>query len=210
MKNLIIIGARGFGREVYYLATQCSGYNTEWAIKGFLDDNSNALDGYNYDAPILSSVEDYVVGKGDVFVCALGDVPGKKKYVSIIKHKGGSFVTLIHPLSVIHLNVTLGEGVLIFPYSGISNDVQIGDFVTIQGYTSMGHDCRVGDWCHINGYTSLGGYVTLEAEVTVHTKASIIPRVVVGKGATVGVGSVVLKNVKADTTVFGNPAKAIF
>ena len=35
-------------------------------------------------------------------------------------------------------------------------------------------------------------------------------KAIIHTGATVGIGSVVMQNVKAGTTVFGNPAKQIF
>jgi hypothetical protein len=44
MKQLIIIGARGFGREVYSLAKRSIGYNEDFVMKGFLDDKLDALD----------------------------------------------------------------------------------------------------------------------------------------------------------------------
>ena len=46
MKNLIIIGARGFGREVYNLYLDCRRNDPELVCKGFLDDKADALDGY--------------------------------------------------------------------------------------------------------------------------------------------------------------------
>jgi hypothetical protein len=47
MKNLLIIGARGFGREVFNIAIDSVGYNETFSIKRCLDDNRNALDGYS-------------------------------------------------------------------------------------------------------------------------------------------------------------------
>ncbi|HJY11908.1 MAG TPA: hypothetical protein VJ304_03925, partial [Flavobacterium sp.] len=87
MKNLIIIGARGYGREVCGLARQCSGYNTEYIIKGFLDDKLDALNGFDNYPDIISSVENYEIQENDVFVCALGSVQWKKHYVEIILSK---------------------------------------------------------------------------------------------------------------------------
>ena len=84
MKNLVIVGARGFGREVYDLATQCSGYNLEYVIKGFLDDKADALDGFENYPSIISSVEDYKIEEDDVFVCALGTVGLKKHFAYLI------------------------------------------------------------------------------------------------------------------------------
>jgi len=61
MKNLVIIGARGFGREVYNIAKQTNQFN----LIGFLDDNKSSLDGFTDYPPILSSVEDYEIGEND-------------------------------------------------------------------------------------------------------------------------------------------------
>lgn len=54
MKNLLIIGARGFGREIYNLALESIGYGTEFTIKGFLDDKKEVLDGYDGYPSIIS------------------------------------------------------------------------------------------------------------------------------------------------------------
>ena len=84
MKNLVIIGARGYGREVYNLATQCKGFNKEYVIKGFLDDNTEALNSFEGYPQIISPVEIYVPKENDIFVCALGSVKWKKHYVELI------------------------------------------------------------------------------------------------------------------------------
>ncbi|CAC9976598.1 PglD-related sugar-binding protein [Flavobacterium panici] len=207
MKNLIIIGARGYGREVCGLARQCSGYNTEYTIKGFLDDKLDALDGFENYPAIISSVENYEIQDNDVFVCALGDLKWKKHYVEIILSKGGQFINLIHPTVVFTSNVKLGNGIIIFMYSNISNDCVLDDFVTIQGFVAIGHDSKIGKWCHINAYSFTGGYAVLEEEVCLNTRSTVLPNVIVRKGATVGAASLVIKNVKENTTVFGVPAK---
>ena len=45
MKHLIIIGGGGMGKEVFYTAKHSVGFGTEFDIKGFLDDNLEALEG---------------------------------------------------------------------------------------------------------------------------------------------------------------------
>jgi len=209
MKNLIIIGARGYGREVCGLARQCSGYNTEYIIKGFLDDKPDALDGFENYPEIISSVEKYEIQENDVFVCALGSVQWKKHYVEIILSKGGKFINLIHPTVIFTSNVKLGNGLIIFMYSNISNDCIVDDFVTIQGFVAIGHDSKIGKWSHINAYSFTGGYAILEEQVCLNTRSTVLPHIIVRKGATVGAASLVIKNVKEGTTVFGVPAKRI-
>jgi len=209
MKNLIIIGARGFGREVYDLATQCSGFNIEYVIKGFLDDKADALDGFENYPAIISSVEDYKIQEDDVFVCALGTVKWKKYYAELIMAKGGSFINLIHPSTKLNTNAVFGTGLLVFMYANISNDCIIEDFVTIQGYVGLGHDTKIRKWVHVSSYSFTGGFVVLEEESTLNTRATVLPHVIVRKGATVGAASLVIRNVKENTTVFGVPAKKL-
>ena len=209
MKNLIIIGARGFGREVYSLAVQCDGHNKDYIIKGFLDDKSDALEGFENYPEIISDVESYQVQEDDVFTCALGSVKWKKHYSEIILSKGGIFINLIHPTTIFNLNLKRGKGLIIFRYSNISNDCSIGDFVTIQCFVALGHDVKIGMWSHINAYSFMGGFAILEEEVCLNTRATILPNVIVHKGATVGAASLVIKNVKENATVFGVPATVL-
>jgi sugar O-acyltransferase (sialic acid O-acetyltransferase NeuD family) len=209
MKNLIIIGARGFGREVYDLAKQCSGYNVEYIIKGFLDDKSGPLSDFKNYPKIISSVEDYEIQENDIFVCALGSVKWKKYYIELILAKGANFINLIHPSTILNTNVITGKGLIVFMHSNISNDCIIEDFVTIQGFVGLGHDTRICKWSHLNAYSFTGGFVVLEEEVCLNTRATILPHVTIHKGATVGACSLVIKNVKEETTVFGVPAKKL-
>lgn len=78
MKHLIIVGARGWGREISWLATKCIGYGSEFEIKGFLDDKVDALDGLGDYPPILGPVEAYEPQPDDVFTVALGSPEPKK------------------------------------------------------------------------------------------------------------------------------------
>lgn len=113
MRNLYIIGARGFGREIYNLFLLCKDGLKDVECKGFLDDNSHALDRYPGYPPIVCSVEEYMPKENDVFVCALGDVRFKKKYAEMTMAKGGEFISLVHPSTEICMNTKVGKGLII-------------------------------------------------------------------------------------------------
>lgn len=209
MKNLIIIGARAFGREVYCLAME-SLPKTEYKIKGFLDDNENALVDYSNYPKILSSVEDYMVEDDDVFVCALGDVNYKKKYVQLITEKRGTFINIVHPTAIIRQNTKLGVGCIVSAGCQISCDIVVGDFVTLQPNVFLGHNVNIGDYTHINANVVCNGNVFIEPSVTLHTASVVAPNLRVGENTIIGAGSIVLNNIKPNVTVFGNPAKIVF
>lgn len=209
MKNLLIIGARGWGREIYNMLPDCIGFGTEYVVKGFLDDKSDALDGMPGYPPIIGTVEEYVPQQNDVFVCALGDAHWKRHYAEIILKKNGEFINIIHKTASIQRNTVLGVGCIITAHVGISCDMIIGDFVTFQCYTIVGHDAQIGNFCHLGTRSFMGGYSVLGDVTTIQTNSIILPHVIVGKDCVVGAGAVVIRKVKDGDTVYGNPAKVL-
>jgi sugar O-acyltransferase (sialic acid O-acetyltransferase NeuD family) len=209
MKELLIIGARGFGREVFSFAKHTIGYGEQFIIKGFLDDDSTALNNFSNYPQIISSVEEYEIQPNDVFICALGSVQWKKHYAELISRKGGEFINLISKNVMINENSKIGLGCILLGSITISNDVIVEDFVTVHSYVTFGHDVKIGKYVNIGAYCFFGGFSIIEDEVAVHVRATVLDRLRIGKKATVGAGSVVIRNVKGSTTVFGNPAKKI-
>ena len=210
MKKLIIVGAGGFGREVYNYALSVREQQQGWEIAGFLDDNPGALDGYHYGLPIVGSIRDYVPRENDLFAMAIGTPTQQKLAIAeSLTARGAEFVTLIHPYAGRSLNATIGKGCVIAPWAGISCDTRIGDFVTINAYASLGHDAIVDDGCTISSYASISGYAKLGKGVLVGIHGCVLPGGVIGDYATVGSGSVVVKNVKPHITVMGVPARKL-
>ena len=96
MKELIIIGAGGMGRTIFDMARECMGYGEKFVIKGFLDDDSKALDGFKGYPPILGSIKDYEIQPKDVFTWSMGNIQSRKRCCEAIISRGGEFITLIH------------------------------------------------------------------------------------------------------------------
>lgn len=208
MKNLIIIGAGGMGRTVYSNALESVGYGEEFVVKGFIDDNLNALDGFPNYPPVIGTIRDYQPQENDVFVSSIGGASRRACMEEVIR-RGGEFIELIHRTARLLTNVKLGKGNFIGAYTVIGNDVVIGDYNMIQAYTVIGHDARVGSYNRIDTHVTCVGGTVIEDDVNIHTSAVISHNVVVETGAHVGALSFVIKKVKAGTTVMGNPAKKL-
>jgi len=167
-----------------------------------------ALDQLNNYPPILDSIENYMPCDEDVFICAMG---GKAKRICTQKilDRGGHFINLIHSTARLGSNVVIGSGNIIGAYVSLGSDVHLGDYNMIQSYSVIGHDASIGNWVRIDTHSICVGGTKIEDHVTIHTNAVINHNVVVESNAHVGACSFVIRRVKSNTTVFGNPAKIL-
>ena len=210
MKHLIIIGARGWGRECLWMAQNTKENNRIYDIKGFLDSDSHALDGLAGDfPPIIGSVENYKIEPDDVFLVAMGDPKWRKYYADIIEERGGKFISIISSLAIISPNAKIAHGCTIGANVIISDNVQIGKHVMIHGFSTLGHDCVVDDFASLGSYVFLGGNSHVGKMSVMHPKSMIIARKSIGDNVIVGAASVVMRNIKDGLHVLGNPAVKI-
>ena len=193
MKHLIIIGARGWGREVYAAAIGTKAYRDgEYDIKGFLDSKTDALDGLKGDyPPIICAPETYTIQEDDVFFVAMGDPYWRKHYAKMMENKGAKFMSFIAVWSCISANVTLGKHTMVHSFS------------------TVGHDVKIGNYSSVEAYSFLGGYAEIGEESVMHVRSTLIAHKKIGNNVSVGANSVVMRNVRDGLHVFGNPATKI-
>ena len=208
MKQLIIIGDGGMGRTLYDMAQESIGYGDEFLIKGFIDDNMNALDGFNGYPSIIGSISSYVPEDEDLFICSIGGA-SRKSCIQQLLDREGRFLTMIHKTARIGSNVQLGEGNLVGAFTTIAADAKIGNYNFIQSYTIIGHDVVIGDWNRIDSHVMCIGGIKIGNHNMIHTSAVLNHQVEVGDDAHIGACSFVTRNVESGTTVFGNPARRL-
>ena len=208
MYNIIIVGAGGFSRDIYYWANDTFSID-DYIIKGFLSYNQKELDGHNTKVGIIGNDDNYKIEKNDRFIIAIGDIDIRKRAINRLKKRGAKFISLIHPTALIIPIAKIGEGVVICPYCLVGDNVQLDDFVMMNIYSSCGHDVQVGKYCTLSPYVALNGFVKLENEVFVGTHATVIPYKKVGFQAKISANSVVMRNVSSKCMVFGVPGKNI-
>jgi len=206
MKDLIIVGAGGLGREVLQWAKDCNRANECWNIKGFINDIPDALDGLSCSHPIIGSIENWEPADNEVFACAIADPEGKHKVTRKLKSRGAVFCTVIHPTAIVGEHNTLGEGLLMYPYSRVTANCTIGNFVTILS-SGIGHDVQIGDYTTISSYCTIAGHVRIGEKVFVGNNSTLIPKTLIEDNVFIGAGSVVVSNLKKGSRVMGNPAR---
>jgi sugar O-acyltransferase (sialic acid O-acetyltransferase NeuD family) len=208
VKNVIIVGAGGLARMLYsWLPDFFCGEN--WEMAGFISDRLSDLNGYDYPAPIIGTIQDYVPKENDVFIMAIADTKVKLSIANLLEQRGAKFISIIHPTAILGHNVKLGRGCVICPHAIVTCDIEMGNFVMLNLAVTIGHDVKIDDGCTINAHSDITGFTQLGKGVFLGSHAVVTPNVKVGDFAKVGAGSVVLKKVPSDTTVFGIPAKRI-
>ena len=114
MRSLLIVGARGWGREVYYYISKTKEVQKgDLVVKGFLDSKTDAFAGLRGDfPPIICSPEEYIVEPNDVFFIAMGDPHWRKHYAELIEKKGGSFYTYVSPEACVFDNAIAERNII--------------------------------------------------------------------------------------------------
>ncbi|WP_080944735.1 acetyltransferase [Pseudomonas synxantha] len=211
VKKFVIVGAGGFGREVYVWLRDWIERNVpnEHQIIGFLDDAPAALERFSDLPPVISSIDGYAHQDGVVLVCAIADPKIKEIVSAKLLAKGAHFFSLVHPTAIVGTRVLIGEGVVVCPNTILSTDLEIGDFVTINSSTTIGHDTSIGSYSTISGHCDVTGGAQLAEGVFMGSHAVVLPKVNVGAYAVIGASSVVIRKVASGVTVFGVPAKRI-
>lgn len=203
MKDLIIVGAGGFGREAYHLAKTIG----NWNIIGFIDDNPNALKGYKCEAKIVGSIKDWTPTENEEFAMGIASPKGKESIANYLKTKGANFVSLIHPRAMVYDTAEIGEGCIIGGMSNIGDCAKLGNFVNVAG-SIVGQDSIVGDFSTTTAYVNIAS-AHIGQRVFIGSHSVILNSKKIGDDAYICAGSVVISNVKPGTKVFGNPAKKI-
>lgn len=206
MKDLIIMGAGGLGRELAQWIQDINAKKPTWNLIGFIDDNPKSLDGYLTDYKVIGSISDWQPTENQVFACAIAQPNVKQKTTQMLKARGAVFATIIHPTASIGEHNLIGEGFVAYPNAVVTTNVTIGDFVTLLS-SAVGHDAVVGSYTTICSFCDITGGVHVGSYVWMGTHSAIIPGRTVGNNAMLSAGSVIMTDVAEGDKMLGNPAR---
>lgn len=211
MKNIVILGAGDFGKEVAWLIEDINEVKPLYHLFGFLDDDATKIghifNGYQCLGPIDSI---FALAK-DKRVCAVIAMQDGSTRKRIVERLSGfdAWETVIHPSVNMSYTSCIGSGSIICAGTNISVNTKIGDHCLFNISVTMGHDCVIDDYVSIMSGACVNGRVTVGKEAYLSTNCTILPGKRIGCGVKVGAGSVVLRNVKDNVTVMGVPAKVL-
>lgn len=208
MKEIVVIGAGGLGREIQWLIGRMNKEKKVWNFLGYIDDG----------IAVGTKIDDYfVLGNSEYLlqmkkklsvVCAVANVAARKRIIEKISDNHYlEFPNLIDPSVMMSERIDMGKGNLICASNILTVDIQIGDFNIINWDCTIGHDVRMASYITLYPSVNISGCVTIGSFCEIGTGAQIIQGKNIVNNVIIGAGSTVVKDLRESGTYVGIPAR---
>jgi len=208
MKSIVIFGAQGQAKVAVEAIEQIGTHR----IAGFIAPGPL---GFMSAYPVLGADADVArlwqeIGPFDAHL-AVGDGAIRRRVAERLASELPSlgFPPIVHPLARLAKNAIVDPGAFIAIGATVCADARVGRHAILNTNASIDHDCVLGDFAFAGPGAALGGTVIVGAGAFIGIGAVILPNLTIGPGAMVGGGAVVVRDVPANTTVVGIPAKSV-
>lgn len=213
MSQLIgIYGASGFGKEVMPLVRQhYLQLNKDNIV--FIDDGGRLEQLDSYKVLSYQQFMQHPATQKAVTI-AIADSQVREKLNAKLVQDNIEIINVIANNALQYDNITIGEGSIICGFVHLTSNIKIGKGFHANIYSYIAHDCVIGDFVTFAPRVSCNGNVHIEDHAYIGTGAVLRQGtpdkpLIIGKGAIVGMGAVVTKDVPAGVTVVGNPARIL-
>lgn len=145
------------------------------------------------------------------FLVAIGGEHGGPRHsISLaLEDAGLTPISLIDESSDIKNSAKIGAGSYIGQKVIVNIGTRIGRDAILNTGCSIDHECSIGVGVHIMGAAALAGRVKVGDFTVIGTNATILPDISVGRGAYIGAGAVITKDVVDNAVVVGVPGRTI-
>lgn len=208
-----IYGASGFGREVMPVVR--AQYGCDGARLVFIDDGAAASGDQINGHEVLAWPEFAEQADDNAAVAiAIADAAIRERLTDRCTDAGIALCDVRADNVVVGDDVLVGEGAILQPFVMLTSSIRIGRGFHANIYSYVAHDCVIGDFVTFAPGVKCNGNVHIEDRAYIGTGAILRQGtpdkpLVIGAGATVGMGAVVTKDVPPGATVVGNPARPL-
>ncbi len=212
LKKVVILGGAGDGVVAAEVIKSMNSAGQSLEFIGFLNDSlakKELISGY----PVLGKTDEWDQLSEDIqFHCCLlsvGKMKSRSELIADFKIPEKRLISLIHPQAVVAENAKIGHGVMLAANVICQPGVQIGAYSSVRGGANLGHDVSVGEYAYVGPNATLCGYASTGKGSYVAPNAVLRDKAKMGDYSVLSAGSVALKDIPAETTWMGNPAKRV-
>lgn len=203
-KKVVILGAGGHAKSIADIILKSGD-----EVVGFLDDNvdkgTTIIKSKNI--KVIGKVEDAVElsqNKDISFIIGIGNNKVREK---IATKYDLNYYTAIHPTSVIAEDVQIGEGTAIMANAVINVSSKIGKHCIVNTGVIVEHDNVIEDYVHLSPSATLSGTVTVGKYTHLGTGVKVKNNIYIASNVIVGIGGVVVKDIKCSGIYVGVPVR---
>lgn len=209
-KQIVIIGAGGFGREVQWLLERLNKTGEAWSILGYIDDNlsiGTMINGYK----VIGGIDMLLSLEEELFVCcAIGNSRVRRDVLERLSRKSNFvYPNLIDPSVYWAEYNSIGKGNIICAGNILTVNIQIGDFNIINLDCTVGHDVVIENFVTIYPSANISGNVKIRDCVEVGTGSQIIQGKSIGAETVLGAGAVVVSDLSESGVYVGVPVRKV-
>ncbi|MFM8556594.1 MAG: acetyltransferase [Betaproteobacteria bacterium] len=205
MKRLALLGASGHGTVVADAAL-ASG----WEHIEFFDD---AWPGCSSNGPWrVSGTTEALIAQLERFegvLVSIGNCATRLRKHQELVSRGARLASIVHPRATISTFAEIGAGTVIMAGAVVNVDAKLGPAVIVNTGATVDHDCVLGEAVHVAPGANLSGNVMVGRCSWVGVGACVRQGVRIGDNVMVGAGAVVVRDLAANLTVAGNPARPL-
>lgn len=207
MKELVIVGAGGLGKEVAFLIRHIE----EYQIVGFVDESSAKQGQTIVGFPVIGNLSYLQKWQRPLAVAvAIADGKQRQRIVERLrKNPFLSFPTIKDPSALTGFNVKMGEGNIVMPHVTLTGDIKIQDFNVINLNCAIGHDVQLGSYNMLFPNCLLAGYVQLRNYTALGMGTQVIQNIRIASHVTTGAGTVVIRDLEVNSKAVGVPARLL-
>ena len=210
-KDLVIVGANGFGQEILWQIINSKNCKEVFNILGFVDDNPSLCGRKIHGFDVLGN-DEWLLNRAEE-TCAVICVGSSKRRKAINNRLKAnqmiSFPTIIADNVYYSDRIDFGQGCIICLSSILTVNIKLGDFVIVNLDCTIGHDAVLDSYVTLHPSVNVSGGVHIHQSAEIGTGTTIIQGKSIGEGAIIGAGSVVVKDIPPNCTAVGTPAVVI-
>ena len=190
--KLAIIGAGGFGREVYH----------HLVLDGYLPELYDDFD-KRYRTSKDIDFDQYHV------LVAIGDPIVRRSVVESLPTNTKFFTYVSTRATILDQDISLGEGSIICAGAILTTNITIGKHSHVNPNTTISHDCVIGDFLTATPNVSIAGNCIIGNNVYLGTNSSVRDKVNICDNVTIGLNTGVTKSITEYGVYIGTPGKKI-